>query len=104
MEKQFIIEAARIQKLAGISINESAEDWYDVPGKIYVVKKKENDKWLVTGDNSSYTYENRPWAKIFNDLESAFKYADSTPEEVEIELSNGTVLGKDNNKWVEVFT
>jgi hypothetical protein len=104
MAKQFITEAARMQKLAGIKLNESAEDWYDVKGEIYVVNKKENDKWLMAGDNSSYTYQNRPWAKTFSDLESAFEYANNASEEVEIELPNGTVLGKDNNNWIEIFT
>ena len=104
MKKQFITEAARMQKLAGILINEGVEDWYNTTGKIYVVNKKENDNWLAAGDNNSYTYENRPWAKSFNDLESAFEYTDTMSEEVEIELPNGIVLGKDNGKWVEVFT
>jgi hypothetical protein len=104
MAKQFIVEAARLQKLAGIPLNENVEDWYNAVGEIYVVKKKENDEWLTAGDDNSYTYEDRPWAKRFNNLERAFEYADTMSEEVEIELPNGTVLGKDNGDWVEIFT
>jgi len=102
MAKYFIIESERMQKLAGI--NEARITPVKmVTDKIYVVDKKENDNWLAT-DNRSYTFRNRPWAKSFDDLKSAAEYANTMSKEVEIELPDGIVLGKNNGKWVEVFT
>lgn len=100
MKRQILSEEFKhMQKIAGI-ITESEET--------YVVEKEKNDEWLLsldTDDKNPITYKNRPWAKKFTNEEDAIKYANSVSYDVEIELPDGTVLGKNSKGgWSEVFS
>lgn len=77
----------------------------------YVVKKGENDAWLIQG-SQVYNETNRPWARKFTSLEEAVDYADRQPNKDNLEIEtdeddeeySGAVLGYEDENWVEVFT
>jgi len=71
----------------------------------FVVDKTENDAWLEAG-SPRFTFKNRPWAKQFRTEQQAITWANNqpSPDQFEIETSDGPVLGIEDGRWTVVFT